>query len=210
MIKQVEAKFPELKYMKPVKAAFMRDLIREHALDNLLEIGTAYGKSTAYMALTQEERGRGHITTLDRISTADLKPSAEEVLASLGVGHRVTIIRAERSYTHTLMKMLEQNPRPQFDFVYHDGGHTWDETGFAFFLTDILLRPGGWMIFDDLDWTIASSSEKRGKKRRGHASYSQEERETPLVRKVWELLVPGVGYLNRREWKHWGIAQKPG
>jgi predicted O-methyltransferase YrrM len=210
VIEQVEEKFPGLKYMKPVKAAFMRDLIREHNLDNLLEIGTAHGKGTAYLALTQEERGRGHVTTLDRAASANLSPNAEEVLAGLGVANRVTIIRAERSYTHTLMKMLEQSPRPQFDFVYHDGGHTWDETGFAFFLTDMLLRPGGWMIFDDLDWTLATSASKRGKKRRGHADYSQEERETPLVRKVWELLVSGAGYRNLREWKHWGIAQKPG
>jgi predicted O-methyltransferase YrrM len=209
MIERVEQEFPGLRYMKPVHANFLRDLIREYDLDNLLELGTAHGKGTAYMALIQEERGRGHVTTLDRDKAASFSPNVDEVVAKLGVAHRVTIKRTPRSYTHTLMQMLEEQPRPIFDFVYLDGAHTWDGTGFAFFLTDMLLRPGGWVVFDDLDWTLAVSEAKNGKPLRGYADYSKEERETPLVRKVWELLVPAAGYVNRREWKHWGIAQKP-
>ena len=34
--------------------------------------------------------------------------------------------------------------------------------GFAFFLVDRLLAPGGWMVFDDMDWTFASSMRRAG------------------------------------------------
>ena len=55
------------------------------------------------------------------------------------------------------MEMIEAELPPTFDLVYLDGGHTWDATGFAFFLVDKLLRSGGWLIFDDIYWTINRS-----------------------------------------------------
>jgi predicted O-methyltransferase YrrM len=210
MIERVDEKFPGLSFMKPAQAAFIRDLVTQHSLDNLLELGTLHGKGTAYMAIIQEERGRGHVTTLDRARSADISPNAEEVISALGMEHRVTIRRAERSFTHTLMQMLEEKPRPKFDFAYIDGAHTWDGTGFSFYLVDLLLRPGGWVIFDDLDWTIEKADSQKKKRMRSYRDYSIEERKLPLVRKVWEILVPEAGYINRRERERWGIAQKPG
>ena len=53
--------------------------------------------------------------------------------------------------------MLESADPPEFDFVFLDAGHTWDVTGFAFFLVDRLLRPGGWLLFDDLNWSVTKS-----------------------------------------------------
>jgi hypothetical protein len=51
------------------------------------------------------------------------------------------------------MKLLEVHADPIYDFCYIDGGHSWDVSGFGFFLVEKLVRPGGWLLFDDLDWT---------------------------------------------------------
>jgi hypothetical protein len=78
-------------------------------------------------------------------------------------------------------------------------------------LVDLLIRPGGWIIFDDLDWSIAKSP-SAVKYPRNYAAYSEEEKDARQVREVWRLLVPARGYALQYEEKrfHWGIAQKSG
>lgn len=76
----------------------------------------------------------------------------------------------------------------------------------------MLLRPGGWIIFDDLDWTIQMHLEYHGLSSNSPFKiYSEDEQREPAVKLVWELLVPSRGYINRRieERFSWGIAQKP-
>ena len=62
-----------------------------------------------------------------------------------------------KSYLWRLMKIIEQNSEPIYDFIFIDGGHDWYTTGYAFFLVDKLLKPGGYILFDDLDWTVYTS-----------------------------------------------------
>lgn len=208
-IKAVDKTFPDLKFMKNKQAKIIREIVRQNNLRNLLELGTYQGKGTAYMAaILEERRGPGTVTTFDREKCLELSPNVNEVITTMGLEHRVKINLHHRSFTFPLMKMLEANPRPQFDFCYFDGGHTWDETGFAFLLVDKLLKPGAWIILDDLDWTIWESEKKRGKII--NRSYSDEEKKIKQVRKVWEILVKEADYINMRENEFgWGIAQKP-
>ena len=77
------------------------------------------------------------------------------ILSDLGLEHRVDVRLHGRSFTMTLMDMLEKNDSPMFDFCYFDGGHTWDITGYAFLLVDKLLLPGAWFVFDVLDWKLS-------------------------------------------------------
>lgn len=88
-----------------------------------------------------------------------------------------------------------------------DGGHTWDVTGFGVVLADMLMRPGGWIILDDLEWTISSSAGFRDRE----TAHSQEERDANDVRMVWEIIVPQLGHTRGFEERlfHRGIAQKP-
>jgi hypothetical protein len=105
--------------------------------------------------------------------------------------------------------MVREEPRPQFDLCYFDGGHTWDVTGFGFVLVDMLLRPGGWIIFDDLNWTIAGSVGRGGSDT--YTQYSEDERAAQGVRLVYETLAPRLGYTDMKEVKEfqWGVARKP-
>ncbi|MDJ0569896.1 MAG: class I SAM-dependent methyltransferase, partial [Pleurocapsa sp. MO_192.B19] len=107
------------------------------------------------------------------------------------------------SYNWRLMKLIEE--QKTFDFCYLDGGHDWYNTGYAFFLVDKLLQPGGWILFDDLDWTMEHIDAKWALKK------PLEERITPQVRKVWELLVQThPNYTNFQERGSWGYAEKIG
>jgi predicted O-methyltransferase YrrM len=209
-IEDVDRRWGRLKYMGVEQARFLRDFIRTHDLCELLELGFFQGKSTAFMAAILEDLGRGHVTTMDLEAAKNRRPPIERVLSELRLTHRVTPVYSHRSFTWELRRLLEQSPRPEFDFCYIDGAHTWDGTGFSFLLVDLLLKPGGWVIFDDLDWSIATSHSAMKNMQR-YAAYSEEEKQAKQVREVWRILVPARGYQHAYEEERfrWGIAQKP-
>lgn len=208
-IERVTQQLSAVKYMTQDQALTLRDHMIEHGLSDVLEVGFFQGKSTAYFAAIVKEMGRGHVTALDKTNAKDRSPNIHENLELLGYSHLVTPIFAERSHTWELGRMIRQNPRPQFDLCYFDGGHTWDVTGFGFLLVDLLLKPGGWIVFDDLDWTIEKSSRANATNFKSYKHFGKDEREAPGVRMVFENLVPSRGYKNMHENRGWGFAQKP-
>lgn len=208
---RVRAAFDELPYMRHSQAAIMRDLIVEQDARDVLEIGFFHGKSSAYIAAILEDLGRGHLVTIDRENARAREPNIEQVLSTLGLAHRVTPVYAQRSYTWEMAKMIRSAPRPQFDLCYFDGGHTWDGTGFGFVLVDLLLRPGGWILFDDIPWTMAKAMQQRNRVPRHWRNFSPDEQAEPAVKLVFDLLVPHLGYTNQAVINRgqWGLARKP-
>jgi predicted O-methyltransferase YrrM len=205
---EVDAALSGTKFMTTRQGKTVYRFILQNRLARVLELGFAHGKSTCYLAAAVDELGvDGHVVTIDTKHAKERAPNIHQLLERCGLTERVTPVFAARSFTWELMKLLERAPPPQFDFAYIDGGHTWDVTGFAFLLVDRLLAPGGWVLFDDLDWTIASSpsvAEAEWAKR-----LSEEERTTPQVRKVFELLVRGhPDYVDVHERDGWGWARK--
>ena len=205
---EVTERFGDVKFMGRQQADFLREFIRKRDLRDLLEIGFYQGKSSAYIAAILEDRGgAGHLTTIDRMSAKDRSPSIDDLLGALELSDRVTPVWAERSYTWELGRMVKEGKRELFDFCYFDGGHTWDLTGFGFVLVDMLLKPGGWIIFDDLDWTLERSEGRKG----DTEGFGADELGTATVRMVFDTIVPYLGYDSLREKRkfHWGIARKP-
>lgn len=210
-IDRVETMFGGLEYMRHAEALLMRDFVVKHGVRDILEVGFYHGKSSAYFAAIFEDLGEGHLVTIDLENARDREPSIDKLLSKLGLEHRVTPVFAERSYTWELGRMIRATPRPQFDLCYFDGGHTWDATGFGFLLVDLLLRPGGWIIFDDLEWTIESAMPSMVKVPGHWLDCSVDEQATPAVKLVFDILVPHLGYTDRRSVNsgQWGIARKP-
>ena len=200
----------DLKYMDLPRAEYLRGLIATNDLRDLLELGFYKGKSSAYFGAMLEDLGRGHLITMDRATARGHRPGIVDVLADLGLSHRVTPIFADRSFTWELGSMLEQTPRPRFDFCYLDGGHTWDVTGFAFLLVDMMLRPGGIIVLDDLDWSIATSPQARTPDgQRTYAAYSDDEKAAKGVRMTFTHIAHHLGYdVEEVPRFHWGIARK--
>lgn len=175
--------------------------------DDVLELGFAHGVSTCYLAGAVDENGSGHVTTIDRASARDREPNIDELLDRCGLSALVTVLVTDTSYTWELMRMLEQDPPSRFDFVYIDGAHLWDVDGFAFLLVDRLLNVGGWVLFDDLDWTLATSPSLKDAE--WVLKLPVGQRTTPQVRKVFELLVrTHQDYGEFRDEHGWGWARK--
>lgn len=98
------------------------------------------------------------------------------------------------------------NTQPTYDFCYLDGAHDWNIDGLAVILVERLLRPGAWLLLDDLDWTYESSASPTPE------GFSEEERTVPHVGAVFDVVIrghPSFGDL-RIEDGVWGWAPKAG
>jgi predicted O-methyltransferase YrrM len=206
-LEAVKDRVDGIPYMSFVQAKEMTTLILENKLQSILELGFCHGVSTCYMAGALDEIGGGSIITIDLLRARSLEPNIETLLSDLGLSRFVTPFFEPTSYIWRLMKMMEADPTPRFDLCYIDGAHNWATTGFAFFLVDRLLKPGGWMIFDDLNWTYESSPALRNTEM--VKKMPADERNTPQVQKVYDLLVlPHPSYEKFSIKGPWGYAQK--
>jgi predicted O-methyltransferase YrrM len=203
----VAAMVGDTPHMTLAQGTRISDFIVENGIRDILELGFRHGVSTVYMAAALARAGGGRITTIDLNSAMDERPSIEELLAKVGERDRVDVYYEPTSYTWRLMRLLQENPAPRFDLCYIDGAHDWFVDGFAFFLADRLLRPSGWMVFDDMDWTYGTSTALASTER--VRRMPPDERSMAQVRMVYELLVKThPGYHNFRDEGDWGFAQK--
>jgi predicted O-methyltransferase YrrM len=206
-IPEVKQIVGDLPYMPLTQAEKITRLITDYRLENILELGFMHGVSTCYMAAALGEQGRGSIVTIDLEWASFATPNVETLLQRIGERDRVTVFYEPTSYNWRLMKFLEEDPTPRFDLCYLDGSHTWHSDALAFFLVDRLLKPGGWFVFDDLNWTVTGSPLTRGLE--AFRRLPLEEQTTPQVRKIYDLLVkPHPDYHNFREEEGWAFAQK--
>ena len=132
------------------QAEILDKFLKEHELTNILELGFAHGVSSCYFAAIIDDMGKGHLTTIDLNIAKFRQPNIDTLTTKLDFGKYMTIDYENKSYTWRLMKLIEENPEPIFDFCYIDCAHDWYNDGFAFLLVDKLLKPGGWIFFDDM------------------------------------------------------------
>ena len=73
-----------------------------------------------------------------------------------------------------------------------------------------MLKPGGILVLDDMNWSIATSAAYKSNPERAN-SYSADEKQAKAVRLVWENILPHLGYERVQEIKDlkWGVARKP-
>jgi predicted O-methyltransferase YrrM len=196
-------------YMTPEQGEEISKFIREHDARNCLELGFAHGVGTAYIANAVNENGGGRIVAID---VEDARARNPDIFTTLAQAHvsisSVEIYFEATSYTWRMMRFLEEGQTGKFDFVYLDGAHSWFVDGLAVLLAERLLRPGGWLLCDDLDWTFNDP----GLRKLGLSwveRMPEEERQTPQIRKVWKLLIksnPSFDLLIERG--DWGYARK--
>jgi predicted O-methyltransferase YrrM len=196
-------------HIPPERGRLLYDFIMETRPGRILELGFAHGTSACYMAAALDELGSGDILTIDNQEAKKRSPDINELITRTGLGSRIRPVFAQRSYTWELLKLLEAHTsegrtEAQFDFVFIDGGHTWDSDGFSFLLADRLLRPGGWVLFDDMTWTPAMCEGEPWVQ-----AMPEEERNVAQVEKVFQLLVvPNPAYQDFSYDGVWGWARK--
>ncbi len=211
---EVAARCEGIPFTPPERGRILYDFVRQERPVEVLELGFAHGVSTCYIAAALEANGAGSIITIDKRQTMRRKPSLSELAEKCGVTDRVQPILVHKTYNWALMKLIERQTAgntcaPCFDFCFVDGAHNWDTDGLAFFLVAKLLRPGGWICFDDLFWTYGKSPKLREKP--FVAAMPEEERTTPQVERIFTLLVrqhPDFDHFEvGGDWP-WGWARK--
>lgn len=217
----VAAQVEGIPYMSAHWGRRVYEHVRRTRPERVLELGTAHGVSAAYLAAALEANGGGHLVTADHGGSC-FDPPPERVLARAGLAHRVTIVREHSSYNWFLKEQVEErsdahgNCDPLYDFCYLDGAHNFDIDGLAVVLVEKLLRPGGWLLLDDLDWTyehnpwVAPELAPDGNAR-PFGPLSERQLGAPQLRPVFELVVmqhPSFARFKvEDEWYGWAQKQ---
>ena len=202
-------------FMSRAEGRIVYEHVRRDRPEAVLDLGTAHGVSSAYIAAALEANGSGGVTTVESSVVRFEDPTAEELLDRVGLTHRVAIDRSFSTYTWFLKERIEArsdaagNCEPLYDFCYLDGAKDWTTDGLAVVLVEKLLRPNGWLLIDDLDWTFASvRDDEIGLI--NIARLSERERRQPHLRAVFDLIVkqhPSFTELRIQDgW--WGWARK--
>jgi predicted O-methyltransferase YrrM len=191
--------------MTPERGEQIHGFIRTHRPAACLELGFANGVGALYIGSALEANGFGTLTSVDRHNARKRSPRAHDLIEKAGLGGRVTLVYEDTSYTWFLHDKVRAQLNdageiePCYDFVFIDGAHTWDVDALAFTLADRLLVPGGWILFDDLDWTL----DRRWRK------IPEHQRSLAQVTEIWELLVlTHACYDEFHSDGHWGWARK--
>jgi predicted O-methyltransferase YrrM len=213
-LEDVRGRVGHVPFISPQHARELYDMILRDRPAQILELGIAHGTATCYMAAALEQNGQGRITAVD-LKATEFSPSAEEQLESCGLSHLVDVIRMQTGYSWFLHDEIRRRTtagecHPKYDLCIIDGPKNWTIDGGAFFLVDKLLRPGGWIIFDDYDWTYAGQP-RSATDGITHRELSEAERMTPQIREVFELLVvphPSYSQFVIEDHKDWARARK--
>jgi predicted O-methyltransferase YrrM len=190
----VSAAVEGVPFMSPAQGRIVYDHVRRTRPEAVLELGAAHGVGSAYIAAALDENGVGTLTTVESSAVRFEDPTAEELLERLGLGGLVTVDRSASTYTWFLKEQVEArsddagNCEPLYDFCFLDGSKDWTTDGLAVVLIEKLLRPGGWLLMDDLDWTF-SSHDQDTIGVMNIAPLSPAERNEPHLRAVFELIV---------------------
>ena len=81
------------------RAKIVYDFIASNDITNILELGIAHGATSCYMAAALQEKGAGHVTTMDLESAMSREPNISTLLSRTRLEEYVTPIFAKRSYT---------------------------------------------------------------------------------------------------------------
>jgi len=190
--------------------------IREKRPEDVLELGTARGGSAVFIAAALEANGAGHLTSVDSTRWQWLDPTPGEVLEKAGLSRRVTLDKRFSTYTWFLKAEIEDrldaagSVRPEYDFIFLDGSKNWSADGLVAVLAEKLLRPGGWLLLDDLGWNYEKHCQEPRHYEIEIAKLSDEERTQPHLRAVFDLLIrtnPAFDqFVIQDHW--WGWARK--
>lgn len=165
------------------KGLWLAHSVRRSRAVDVLEIGTGRGVSTAYLAAGLTNCG-GRVLSIDRSDVMWARPTAEELLARLGLSARTEIERGHTCCTWSLWELAAEERR--FDAVFVDGPKWFPTILAAVTLALPMIRAGGWIALDDLGWTYDQVKEPHhfGVEIRGLSDFQRKVGGVDLVRTV--------------------------
>lgn len=164
------------------------EFVRTTGARCIAEIGIYQGDTSELLAEHLGGDGELHLFDFDHRVERVIKRLHEAGHRNI-VGHPNSE-KVMDSYNWSLMKVLRDYPEPLFDYVFLDGAHTWPLDALAFCLVDRLIKPAGYIDFDDYDWSLQQSPTMRPETNPVTAElYTQEQIEVSHVRLIVDLLV---------------------
>jgi len=120
-----------------------------------LELGTGFGATACVMAAALQQVG-GRMVTVDRVLYDEV--NVKILLEHTGFNN-VDVVIDDLGYNWYLADLVRQRTirgfcKPLFDFCLLDGAHEWEPDALAFELVAKLLKPGGWIAIDDLNFNL--------------------------------------------------------
>lgn len=137
----------------PTACHLLYHLVSTFHKPEVVEIACCFGKATLYLAAAAKRQG-GFVSCADIAELSWEGRSAVELLRQadlLGVC-RIALGRDARWY---LLDLLRQRQGQWIDLAFIDLTHTVEVDSFVALALWTHLRPGGILVFDDLDWVPA-------------------------------------------------------
>jgi len=131
--------------LRPPFTRFLHFLVRELQPRQVLECGTGYGESSLHMLAGLEHLHQGHLHTIELDATRR-RLALEAVDRFFPETQRITSV--EGNFADVLPRVVAA--AAPLDLVFEDGPHTPDVTLEVFEQVVDSVRPGGLMIFDDV------------------------------------------------------------
>jgi|APAra7269096613_1048513.scaffolds.fasta_scaffold01359_14 predicted O-methyltransferase YrrM len=145
---------------KPCRDAVLtlRHVLNNNEYPRVAQIGVGVGATTLAMAKMMRNRGELHI--FDYVETVteltrDLKNKGIQNIRPHGHSRKTL-----DSYNWSLAPLLldiKSRKAKAFDFVFLKGEHNFPTDGLAVALCIRMLKSGGYILIDDLNWTYDSS-----------------------------------------------------
>jgi hypothetical protein len=164
------------------------DFIRTTRCRSIAELGIYRGHTSMEFAKYLGGEGELHLydfeDAVDKVK-ADLKQAGYTNVKGFGCSYKY-----RDSYNWPLAKMLQRHQAPVYDYIFLDGAHDWAIDGLATLLCDRLLKVGGYLDFDDHDWSFAKSWSLNPKRFPLTAKmYTDEQVDALQVKMILDLLV---------------------
>jgi predicted O-methyltransferase YrrM len=131
------------------KGEFLYSIIKnDSTISKTLEVGCAFGLSSLYICEATRDRAGTRHTIIDPHENTIWDGAGPRNLQQVGVEY-VELI--ERGSEIALPQLMTAGKGP-YDFIFIDGWHTFDHTLIDCFYATRLLRVGGVLALDDVDW----------------------------------------------------------
>lgn len=159
---------------------FLFDLIREDAsICRTLEVGCAFGLSSLFICSALQDRPcREHFL---------IDPYQDENYQGIGL---LNLQRAGFDFFRLIpdksefaLPELLQTSEGQFDLIFIDGLHSFDQASLDFYFANRLIKVGGYIIFDDCSFKSVSRVLAYALKYPAYQFHSQV-RETSSLKKI--------------------------
>lgn len=151
----------------------------------IAEVGVGIGATTLALCEVIQGKGTLHIFDFEK-EVMELKQDLNDRGFDCVVAYGNTDKHWD-SYHWSLLKLLVKEQRPIFDYVYFDGSHAALHELAALGVIERLLHPGGYIDFDDYEWTYANSI--MGTLEYSKECMTEEQMKLPQVRMMVDLLV---------------------